>query len=194
MARTVLIAAVDGPRLQQCTIAFCASLLKVQAQLLRRPEVQATINFFDSAAAALEEFAGKGFDACVVMDSGMGVDPSFVLDDFTEPVVIAPYPLCVVDWDRARAKLSAGGSAGESTEKPENVGNVYNVDPSKARVTSASSLLISRDDVKEMKVFKVRKGVVLAETKEVCVDLAHPAVNMGRVAYTGCVGQRKQLR
>jgi hypothetical protein len=48
--------------------------------------------------------------------------------------------------------------------------------------------------VTEFGVCKLRRGVSFAASEDVHVDLTLPSVNHGPMAYTGCVGVRKQLR
>ncbi len=184
--RSVLVAVVLHAR-ETCTIAFCASLLKLQVQLARRQDLAVAIDFVaddDAAWAAFEEKSEA--DTLVTIDSHAGFDPEFVLEPLLpdDTCVLAPYPLRTIDWDRAARVLA------ESTEEPpEHVGLRYNV--SLDRVDSKGRVPLT--DVAEMRVAKFRRGCA-RRPSPVRVDLARPAQSFGTVAFTGCVGHRRILR
>lgn len=188
--RRVLLAAISPA--STCTIGFCASLLKVQTQLTRRPDVQASIRFFPTQKDAFDVPATE-YDTIVCVDAEKAVPPEFMLDPLPEDVscLMSPYPLPIIDWDRVQRKL---GCPYPSTEPPENVGNVYNFDPSRATPISPQCVSVPRDAVREWGVVKCASGVDLASVREVHVDLHHPTVNHGTIAFTGCVGWRNVLR
>lgn len=189
MTRRLLIAAIDGQK-HQCSINFLATMLKVQASLGRSTDVSASIDFFVTPEAAFQVFCEGGFDTCVILESTTSVDAAFVVDPPEYDTVLAPCPLPELDWKRAERVLKDP----DSTERPEYVANVYNIDPVKATVVSPRYLKVSGSDVKEARALKLRKGVGFLLPKDVYVDLNSPAATMGTVAYTGCVGKRKVLR
>lgn len=188
-AYRVLLAAV-APN-SMCTIAFCASLIRMQSQLTKETRPLApTIKFFVSASDAEDAFAkDPQYDAMVMFDTTMGVPTEFFLDAPEHDCEISPYPLATVDWDRVQRKIAT------TRENPEFVGNVYNFDPAEAGpVPGHRYMRVSREAVREMKVVKVRRGVRLRDVTEVYVDVTCPSTNHGLLAYTGCVGSRHILR
>lgn len=186
MQRSVLVAVVLHLR-DSCTIAFCASLLKLQVQLARRQDMAVAIDFVADDAAAWAAFETSGADTLVTIDSHAGVDAGFVLDPMEDgdDCVVAPYPLPAVDWDRAARVLADGVTA----EPADHAGLQYNV----ALDRMDSRGVVPVDDVAEMRVAKFRRGAP-RRPPTVRVDLAHPAQSFGKVAFTGCVGHRRILR
>lgn len=181
--RSILVAVILHLR-DSCTIAFCASLLKLQVQLARRQDLAVAIDFVADDDAAWAAFETSGADTLVTLDSHAGVSPDFVLDPFEEDCVLAPYPLPAVDWDRAARVL-----AEDSAEPPEHAGLTYNV--ALDRMDARGYVPIA--DVAEMRVAKFRRGASRKPAR-VRVDLERPAQSFGNVAFTGCVGHRRVLR
>lgn len=186
--RTVHIAVIS--KHDTCTITFCASLLKLQVHLARTQDVQASINFYPCEQDALGDFAEKGHDTLVMVHSHIGVPEAFYLEEPTHDFILSPYPLAKIDWERVSRKLIDP----DTTESPDHVGNVYNFDPSAGTPVSPRYYKVPREAVAECGVCKLRKGVSFEDARDVFVDLTNPSVNHGTLAYTGCVGVRKQLR
>jgi hypothetical protein len=176
--RSVLVAVVA--RSDTCTIAFCASMLKLQVQLARAKDVAVAIDFVASQDAGWAAFEAGNHDTLVLLDSHMGVSPEFVLEEPTADCVISPYPLPKLDWAKAETLLKDPACA-----HPEEAAFVYNVDPPAPSVPF--------DKVTEMRVAKFRRGAP-RNPATVNVDLAHPSQCHGMVAFTGCVGHRRVLR
>lgn len=181
--RSVLVAVILRAR-ESCTIAFCASLLKVQVELARRQDLAVAIEFVRDDAAAWALFDNSDADTLVMLDSHAGVSPNFVLEPCQDDCVVAPYPLPTVDWDRAARVL-----ADESTEPPDHVAHTYNVALDRMDARGCVPL----DDVAEMRVAKFRRGCPRRPPR-VRVDLDHPAQSFGTIAFTGCVAHRRVLR
>ena len=101
--RSILVAVVV--RSDTCTIAFCASMLKLQVQLARTRDVAVAIDFVASQDAAWAAFEAGNHETLVLLDSHMGVSPEFVLEEPASECVISPYPLPKLDWARAEPLL-----------------------------------------------------------------------------------------
>lgn len=181
--RAILVAVILQH--ETCTIAFCASMLKLQVQLARLRDIAVAIDFLESEDAAWDAFTHGTFDTLVLVDSHFGVSPEFVLEEPRDDCVVSPYPLPRLDWERAAQTLA---DAAEAAEPPESVALAYNVD-----IDSVETPRIPMSCVKEMRVAKFRKGCPRAPAA-VTVDLEHPSQSHGKVAYTGCVGHRRILR
>lgn len=184
--RSVLVAVVLHAR-ETCTIAFCASLLKLQVQLARRQDLAVAIDFVADDDAAWAAFAKTEADTMVVIDSHAGISPDFVLEplETDEDCVIAPYPLRGIDWDRVTRVLEDP----QASEPPDHAGLRYNVALDRMDARGRVPLV----DVAEMRVAKFRRGAP-RRPSPIRVDLAHPAQSFGIVAFTGCVGHRRVLR
>ena len=186
--RTVHLAVIS--KHDTCTITFCASLLKLQVHLARSQDVHASINFYPCETDAVKDFEEKGHDTLVLVHSHIGVPEAFYLEEPAYDFVVSPYPLAKIDWERVTRKLPDA----TTTESPEHVGNVYNFDPAAGVPISPRYYKVPREAVAEFGVCKLRRGVSFTEAEFVYMDLTQPSVNHGTVAYTGCVGVRKQLR
>lgn len=173
-----------------CTITFCASLLKLQTHLARSQDVQASINFYPRVDDALKDFSDKGHDTLVMVQSHIGVPETFFLEEPAHDLILSPYPLATIDWERVARHLVNPST----TESPEYVGNIYNFDPSAGAPASPRYYKVPREAVTEFGACKLRRGVSFHSCHDVYVDLTQPSVNHGTVAYTGCVGVRQQLR
>ena len=176
--RSILVAVVM--RADTCTIAFCASMLKLQVQLARSRDVAVAIDFVSSEDAGWAAFEAGGHETLVLLDSHMGVSPDFVLEAPAADCVISPYPLPTLDWARAETLLKDPACA-----RPEEAALVYNVDP--------PAPCVPIDRVTDMRVAKYRRGAP-RKPDSVHVDLEHPSQCHGMVAFTGCVGHRRVLR
>lgn len=185
--RSVLVAVILHMR-DTCTIAFCASILKLQVHLARRRDLAVAIDFVADDDAAWAAFDAGTADTLVIIDSHAGVEPDFALEPLADgdDCVVAPYPLPAVDWDRAARVLGDDGT----DEPADHAGLQYNV----ALDRMDSRGYVPVEDVAEMRVAKFRRGTPRRPAAAVRVDLAHPAQSFGKVAFTGCVGHRRILR
>ena len=139
------------------SIQFTSALIQMQTELVRTSGVAVEFEFFTNVNEALTFFHKQGrFDACVVMDGRMAVDPAFMLrHDATKPLVVASYPLKSIDWDRVRTTIA------HTTETPSHVGMKYNYDPAKAIPEPGCAYVqLEANSKVQFKIFKITKEAV----------------------------------
>ena len=139
------------------TIHFASSILRMQTELVRTQKVNVNFEFFQTVNDALTYFHQKTTcDVCVVIDGQMSVEPGFILQhDMSKPVVVASYPLRMVDWDRVRAKLV------DSDEPPSHVGIRYNYDPAIATPEPGGAYLkLEQNAEVQLKIFKITRAAL----------------------------------
>ena len=127
MPTSVLVCGITN---SDVAIHFTSSLLRMQTELARTPDVAVNFEFFLTINDALKYFAeSPQFDVCVLIDGQMAVEPSFVLQhDVSKHLVVASYPIRKIDWDRVRAKATAT-TAHDTAEPVQCAGTTYNYDP-----------------------------------------------------------------
>lgn len=127
MATTQVLLAIvaDG---HEMTLRTLTSVLTLQGVLMSRRDVGMTLELVvvrtvNDALDALHRDAR--FEAVAIVRATAGFDVDFVTSAVASgrDVVLASSPLPVVDWERVKATIAAGGE-----EPPEFAGNVYNVD------------------------------------------------------------------
>jgi hypothetical protein len=145
---------VCGITQSDVAIHFTSSLLRMQTDLARTPDVAVNFEFFLTINDALKYFAeAPHFDVCVLIDGQMAVDPHFILHhDLDKHVVVASYPIRKIDWDRVRAKAHV------TTEPAQHTGITYNYDPRRGEAEPGGKYLRlpARTPV-QLKIFKLTR-------------------------------------
>ena len=139
------------------TIHFASSIIQMQTELGRTPDVAVTFEFFKTVDEALTHFhRDTQCDVCVVIDGQLGVTHGFILrNDMSKPCVVASYPLRIIDWARVREKLVDSG------EPSSHVGMRYNYDPAQAIPEPGGKLLrILPGSEVQFKMFKITRDAL----------------------------------
>jgi len=198
------------------------SLLRLQqAALVSR--FRCDIFFVTSLDEALNTlWRHESAKGALIVRGTMGFDPAFVTGAVASdaPVVVAPYPLPRVDWERVATQ--------PADESPAHWGNVYSVElkggPCRGGYVKASKAelgvawvaksvvthivarqpeLVTADGARAaLATPGVYDGVYVNEHErflglyggEVWADINHPATNSGPTQFVGCVGHRSVLR
>lgn len=219
--RSMLLCIVTNGR-ADATLSCAVSLLRLQTLLMRSPErIKADMHFVRSMDDALHALRTHGTARGVaIVDSSMGFTPEFPLRAMASglPVVVASYPLPVVDWERVKSQ--------PATEDPQFWGNVYSCKPSGrfgpggyAHVLEArlGVAWIDRQVVADIEarhpelvsedgVMFASEGVYGGKRRtaderfldlyggDVWADIERPGNSTGPMEFGGCVGARTVLR
>lgn len=200
------------------------SLLRLQqAVLAQARRFRSEVFFVKSLDEALNQLRRHDeASGALIVRGTMGFDPAFVVEAVAgdAPVVVAPYPLPFVDWDRVATQ--------PESESTSHWGNVYNVElkggPCRGGYVRASKAelgvawvaksavadivarhpeLVTADGSRaSLATAGVYEGAYLDEHARfaalyggpVWVDIAHPATSSGPTEFVGCVGHRSVLR
>lgn len=191
----------------EASLAFVASLLRMQVDLLRSSSVRVSFEFFDHLGAALEYFykADPEFDVFVGVRTDMTVESSQWFVECDRDFVVGVYPTGIIDWKRVDEKIAT-----TTSESPSCVGHTYNVDLSKSAINNGRYVVVKNAG---LGLVKLRRTVVdsiedkkrlfgpgaeyeLCELwgKDIYADIATKTVHNCSVPFYGCVGQRRILR
>lgn len=200
---SVFLAVVGG---DMCTTTFTATMLRLQTAVAKIPRIAVAIDFFTCVEDAVKSFMSRPeFKTLAIAHSFMGTPVEFFMNPIPTgyDVVISPYPLPVVDWNRV-GRVFAESSPLHETDKF--VGNVYSVDTAGISETARDKRYaeIARGRVRQAAVYKIRRDAVAAVVREspgqdpfppdpearVLMDTWCQSINHGSLAYAGCVGNR----
>jgi len=197
----VLLAVVGD--LGTCSLGFAVSMLRLQATLQNSPvAIHAMMETVPSVRAAIDvAHKDPEIKALVAIRSTLSFPVGFVLNALSsgKPFTAGVYPLPKIDWERVKAKVG-------SNESPAFRGNVYNVDPSKAKSVSKGvmevtdiepgAVVLTREalDVVHAKAPKTDEDVPSAWGRVIHADLDQQCANFGPAEFFGCVGMRTVLR
>lgn len=120
------------------SMSFATSMLQLQSELLRRPNIKTSLDIVDTLNEALVRFSDNPeYDTLLAIDSKSSVDAGFFFDrDAGKDFVVAAYPTGSIDWDRVAAKIQS------TTEDDHLVGIKYNVTPTKGTTVSSTKYVV----------------------------------------------------
>jgi len=202
--KTVLIAGITATG--EVSLAFTASLLRMQVELLRTSNIKVSFEFFESTGKALKYFSESGEELFVCVNADMTVLDTAWLLGTDRDFVVAVYPTGEIDWKRVDSTIA------NTSEDPNLVGTVYSVDLADSTVENGRYVTTKSAG---LGIFKVRRTVLReilenhsAETvfgpraadlcalwgKDIHADISVKTINNCPVPFYGCVGHRKTLR
>ena len=149
---------VAGQQRREASLACASSLLRLQTALMGIEErVRADLHVVTSTNDALNVLRNAGADTegALVVHSTVGFDPDFLIRALRSQrgLVLASYPLPIIDW----ARVEERGKAGEEREPPEMWGNVYSVEPAEKPGPDGYARV---SQVRDLSLFWIRKPVL----------------------------------
>lgn len=207
---TILLAGIAPTG--EASLAFVASLLRMQVNLLRSASVRVSFEFFDHLGAALEYFykSDLGFDVLVAVRTDMTVENSNWFIECDRDFVVGVYPTGAIDWKRVDEKIAT-----ITTEIPSCVGHTYSVNLATSVISDGRYVIVKEAG---LGLLKLRRAAVQSMYdalkgddrrlfgpgaehelcqlwgKDIHADIATKTVHNCIVPFYGCVGQRRTLR
>lgn len=152
----VLIACLHDDRNEAC-LSFTVGIVNLQGKLLGMKDMDAVVSFATDKNQIINQFANDtNFDALVVVDTMLGLNPDFVMASLQDlhrlHFVTTVYPHAGVDWDQLARKLKQ-----DIAEELRYRGLKYNVKLAAPVKENSSRLLVEKA---ELKTFVMDRTVI----------------------------------